>query len=107
VFCGGQKVDKRLQALAEIRELASAESVDAFTLAYTNLLQNHPDCPPEVVEKLVALREGIPRKDAKEVVAECQEVYAASLHNGDLPKPGLVFSRLTCLPKTRLNKKAL
>ncbi|CAK9200944.1 unnamed protein product [Sphagnum troendelagicum] len=101
------KVDKRLQALAEIRELASAESVDAFTLAYTNLLQNHPDCPPEVVEKLVALREGIPRKDAKEVVAECQEVYAASLHNGDLPKPGLVFSRLTCLPKTRLNKKAL
>jgi exocyst complex component 3 len=39
------KVDKRLQALAEIRELASAESVDAFTLAYTNLLQNHPDCP--------------------------------------------------------------
>ncbi|CAM6002290.1 unnamed protein product [Sphagnum balticum] len=101
------KVDKRLQALAEIRELASAESVDAFTLAYTNLLQSHPDCPPEVVEKLVALREGIPRKDAKEVVAECQEVYAASLHNGDLPKPGLVFSRLTCLPKTRVNKKAL
>jgi exocyst complex component 3 len=61
------KVDKRVQPLAEIRELASAESVDAFTLAYTNLLQNHPDCPPEVVEKLVALREGIPRKDAKEV----------------------------------------
>jgi exocyst complex component 3 len=60
-------VDKRVQPLAEIRELASAESVDAFTLAYTNLLQNHPDCPPEVVEKLVALREGIPRKDAKEV----------------------------------------
>jgi exocyst complex component 3 len=101
------KVDKRVQPLAEIRELASAESVDAFTLAYTNLLQNHPDCPPEVVEKLVALREGIPRKDAKEVVAECQEVYAASLQNGDLPKPGLVFSRLTCLPKTRLSKKAL
>jgi exocyst complex component 3 len=101
------KVDKRVQPLAEIRELASAESVDAFTLAYTNLLQNHPDCPPEVVEKLVALREGIPRKDAKEVVAECQEVYAASLQNGDLPKPGLVFSRLTCLPKTRLSKKVL
>jgi hypothetical protein len=40
-----QKVEKRLQPLAELRELASSESVDAFTLAYTNLLQNHPDCP--------------------------------------------------------------
>lgn len=38
-------MDKRIQPLAEIRDLASAESVDAFTFAYTNLLQNHPDCP--------------------------------------------------------------
>jgi exocyst complex component 3 len=75
--------------------------------AHLPLNKNDLEMQPEVVEKLVALREGIPRKDAKEVVAECQEVYAASLHNGDLPKPGLVFSRLTCLPKTRLNKKAL
>ncbi|CAM6087311.1 unnamed protein product [Calypogeia fissa] len=98
------KVEKRLQPLAELRELASSESVDAFTLAYTNLLQNHPDCPPEVVEKLVALREGIPRKDAREVVLECKEVYRNSFANGELPKPGLVFSRLTCLPKTVLRK---
>jgi exocyst complex component 3 len=47
------KVDKRVQPLAEIRELASAESVDAFTLAYTNLLQNHPDCPVRVQNILV------------------------------------------------------
>jgi hypothetical protein len=46
-------VDKRVQPLAEIRELASAESVDAFTLAYTNLLQNHPDCPVRVRTILV------------------------------------------------------
>ncbi|KAL9366535.1 hypothetical protein Peur_037734 [Populus x canadensis] len=31
-----------------------------------NILEHQPDCPPEVVEKLVGLREGIPRKDAKE-----------------------------------------
>ncbi|OAE20162.1 hypothetical protein AXG93_3818s1610 [Marchantia polymorpha subsp. ruderalis] len=99
------KVEKRVQPLAELRELASAESVDAFALAYTNLLQNHPDCPPEVVEKLVALREGIPRKDAREVVAECKEVYNSSFANGELPKPGLVFSRLTCLPKAALRRK--
>jgi hypothetical protein len=42
-----------VQPLAEIRELASAESVDAFTLAYTNLLQNHPDCPVRVQNILV------------------------------------------------------
>ncbi len=42
-----------MQPLAEIRELASAESVDAFTLAYTNLLQNHPDCPVRVQNILV------------------------------------------------------
>ncbi|KAL2649958.1 hypothetical protein R1flu_018086 [Riccia fluitans] len=99
------KVEKRVQPLYELRELASAESVDAFTLAYTNLLQNHPDCPPEVVEKLVSLREGIPKKDAREVVAECREVYNNSFANGELPKPGLVFSRLTCLPKASLRRK--
>ncbi|KAL3701708.1 hypothetical protein R1sor_019730 [Riccia sorocarpa] len=99
------KVEKRIQPLYELRELASSESVEAFTLAYTNLLQNHPDCPPEVVEKLVALREGIPKKDAREVVAECREVYSSSFANGELPKPGLVFSRLTCLPKAYLRRK--
>eukprot|EP00249_Psilotum_nudum_P022154 c28394_g1_i1 orf=59-2332(+) len=99
------KVEKRVQPLGELRELASSESVDAFTLSYTNLLQNHPDCPPEIVEKLVALREGIPRKDAREVVQECKDVYNHSLVNGDLPKTGLLFSRLTCLPKAALRKK--
>lgn len=102
-----QKVDKRILPLAELRDLASAESVDSFTEAYLKLLENHPDCPvrkscsyplryskhdnvfhryflsslpvssslgvhlslqPEVVEKLVALRDDIPKKDAKEVL---------------------------------------
>lgn len=40
-----QKVDKRILPLAELRDLASAESVDAFTEAYLKLLENHPDCP--------------------------------------------------------------
>eukprot|EP01018_Ginkgo_biloba_P039554 Gb_09867 [translate_table: standard] len=99
------KVEKRVQPLADLRELASAESVDSFTLVYTNILQNHPDCPPEVVEKIVALREGIPRKDAREVLQECKEIYNNSFANGDLPKPGFLFTRLTCLPKATLRKK--
>jgi len=39
------KVEKRVQPLADLRELASAESVEFFTLVYSNILQNHPDCP--------------------------------------------------------------
>ncbi|KAL5982043.1 hypothetical protein ACLOJK_016111 [Asimina triloba] len=62
------KVENRVRVLSDLRELASAESLDTFTLVYTNILEVHPDCPPEVVEKLVALREGIPRKDAKEAI---------------------------------------
>ncbi|XP_022040510.1 exocyst complex component SEC6 isoform X4 [Helianthus annuus] len=61
------KVENRLRILIDLRELASAESLDTFTLVYTRILEHQPDCPPDVVEKLVGLREGIPRKDAKEV----------------------------------------
>lgn len=50
-------MEKRIQPLAEIRDLASAESVDAFTFAYTNLLQNHPDCPVTLNDCLRDLKE--------------------------------------------------
>ncbi|KAH6756566.1 SEC6 [Perilla frutescens var. hirtella] len=91
------KVENRVRVLAELRELASAESPDTFTLVYTNILEHQPDCPPEVVEKLVSLREGIPRKDAKEVIQECKEIYENSLVDGKPPKRGFVFSRVKCL----------
>ncbi|KAI3825881.1 hypothetical protein L1987_07591 [Smallanthus sonchifolius] len=61
-----QKVENKLRILSDLRDLASAESPDTFTLVYTNILEHQPDCPPDVVEKLVGMREGIPRKDAKE-----------------------------------------
>ncbi|XP_047962018.1 exocyst complex component SEC6-like [Salvia hispanica] len=91
------KVETRVKVLAELRELASAESPDTFTLVYTNILDHQPDCPPEVVEKLVSLREGIPRKDAKEVIQECKEIYEHSLVDGVPPKRGFVFSKVKCL----------
>eukprot|EP00252_Welwitschia_mirabilis_P022004 TRINITY_DN5816_c0_g1_i1.p1 TRINITY_DN5816_c0_g1~~TRINITY_DN5816_c0_g1_i1.p1 ORF type:complete len:754 (+),score=182.77 TRINITY_DN5816_c0_g1_i1:281-2542(+) len=99
------KVEKRLQPLADLRELAAAESVETFTLVYSNIIENHPDCPPEVVEKIIALREGIPKKDAREVLQECREIYNNSLASGEIPKPGFLFARLTCLPKASLRKK--
>ncbi|KAG0502027.1 hypothetical protein HPP92_002099 [Vanilla planifolia] len=91
------KVEARVKILGDLRELVSAESLDSFTLIYTNILEHQPDCPPEVVERLVALREGIPRKDAKEVVQECKEIYENSLIDGNPAKAGFVFGRVKCL----------
>ncbi|XP_057794632.1 exocyst complex component SEC6 [Salvia miltiorrhiza] len=95
------KVENRVRVLVDLRELASAESPDSFTLVYTNILEHQPDCPPEVVDKLVSLREGIPRKDAKEVVQECREIYENSLVDGNPPKAGFVFPKLKALSASR------
>ncbi|CAI0443120.1 unnamed protein product [Linum tenue] len=103
------KVENRVRIMSDLRELASAESLDTFTLVYTNILEHQPDCPvhtplslynslsPDVVEKIVALREGIPRKDAKEVVQECKEIYENSLEDGNPPRTGFVFPRVKSL----------
>ncbi|KAK3230313.1 hypothetical protein Dsin_002194 [Dipteronia sinensis] len=95
------KVESRTRILSDLRELASAESLDSFTLIYTNILEHQPDCPPEVVEKLVGVREGIPRKDAKEVVQECKEVYENSHANGNPRKAGFLFPRVKCLSASK------
>ncbi|KAI5391620.1 SNARE-binding exocyst subunit S6 [Lathyrus oleraceus] len=95
------KVENRVSVLSDLRELASAESLDTFTLIYTNILEHQPDCPPEVVEKLVGLREGIPRKDAKEVIQECKDIYENSLIDGRPPKTGFVFPRVKCLTASK------
>ncbi|KAK3428045.1 hypothetical protein EUGRSUZ_F04156 [Eucalyptus grandis] len=95
------KVENRVRILSDLRELASAESLDTFTLIYTNILEHQPDCPPEVVEKLVGLREGIPRKDAKEVVQECKEIYENSLVDGNPPKAGFLFPKVKSLSASK------
>ncbi|KAG8481483.1 hypothetical protein CXB51_026346 [Gossypium anomalum] len=97
------KVESRVRILSDLRDLASAESLDTFTLIYSNILEHQPDCPPDVVEKLVSLREGIPRKDAKEVVQECKEIYENSLVGGKPPRTGFVFPRVKCLTATKVN----
>ncbi|GJW75641.1 exocyst complex component SEC6 [Tanacetum coccineum] len=42
------KVENRLRILIDLRELASAESPDTFTLVYTHILEHQPDCPYKV-----------------------------------------------------------
>ncbi|KAD5507534.1 hypothetical protein E3N88_15237 [Mikania micrantha] len=99
---GVNKAENKLRILIDLRELASAESPDTFTLVYTNILEQQPDCPPDVVEKLVGLREGIPRKDAKEVVQECKEIYENTLIDGKPPRAGFVFSKLKSLNTSKI-----
>ncbi|KAG8383031.1 hypothetical protein BUALT_Bualt05G0142000 [Buddleja alternifolia] len=96
------KVENRVRVLCDLRELASSESPDSFTLVYTNILEHQPDCPPEVVEKIVSLREGIPRKDAKEVVHECKEIYEQSFVDGNPPKGGFVFPKVKSLATSKV-----
>nr|XP_043639938.1 exocyst complex component SEC6 [Erigeron canadensis]XP_043639939.1 exocyst complex component SEC6 [Erigeron canadensis]XP_043639940.1 exocyst complex component SEC6 [Erigeron canadensis] len=96
------KVENRLRILIDLRELASAESPDTFTLVYTHILEHQPDCPPDVVERIVGLREGIPRKDAKEVVQECKEIFENSLIDGNPPRAGFVFSKLKSLNTSKI-----
>ncbi|XP_058084510.1 exocyst complex component SEC6 isoform X2 [Magnolia sinica] len=100
-YINASKVENRVSVMSELRELASAESLDTFTLIYTNILEHHPDCPPDVVEKLVGLREGIPRKDAKEVVQDCKEIYENSLVDGRPTKTGFVFGKVKCLSASK------
>ncbi|XP_019192346.1 PREDICTED: exocyst complex component SEC6-like isoform X1 [Ipomoea nil] len=100
-YISASKVETKLRILGDMRELASAESPEYFTLVYTNILEHQPDCPPDVVEKLVGLREGIPKKDAKEVVQECKEIYENSLVNGRPPKTGFVFPRVKALTQSK------
>ncbi|KAI3717982.1 hypothetical protein L1987_69948 [Smallanthus sonchifolius] len=99
---GVNKVENKLRILSDLRDLASAESPDTFTLVYTNILEHQPDCPPDVVEKLVGLREGIPRKDAKEVVQECKEIYENTLIDGKPARAGFLFSKLKSLNTSKI-----
>ena len=48
-----QKVENRVRILSDLRELASAESLDTFTLIYTNILEHQPDCPVSAIENSV------------------------------------------------------
>ncbi|KMZ63677.1 putative Exocyst complex component sec6 [Zostera marina] len=95
------KVENKVKVLRQLRELALANGMDEFVINYTDILAHQPDCPPEVVEKIIALREGIPRKDAKEVFLECKEVYEKTLAEGVSIKNCFVYSKVKCLAKPK------
>ncbi|KAL3504644.1 hypothetical protein ACH5RR_034485, partial [Cinchona calisaya] len=76
------KVENRVKVLGDLRELASSESPDSFTLVYTKILDHQPDCP---------------------VVQECKDIYEHSLVDGNPPKTGFVFPRVKCLSASKVS----
>jgi hypothetical protein len=40
-----------------------------------------------------------------QVIARCQEIFQSSLKDGEAPKPGLIFSRLSAIPRPKLTLK--
>ncbi|GFQ07599.1 exocyst complex component sec6 [Phtheirospermum japonicum] len=95
------KVENRVRVLDDLRELASSESPDSFVFVYMTILKHQPDCPPEVVEKILSLREGIQRKDAKKVVLECKEIFRNSLFDSNPPKADSVFPKVKSLSASK------
>ena len=51
LFPFGQKIEGRIKILGDLRELASSESPDSFTLVYTNILDHQPDCPVSPIKQ--------------------------------------------------------
>lgn len=70
------KVEAQAQLVADVREVAAADSVESFVLSFTVLLQNAPETQIGVAEKLLAMREDISKQDRREAVAQCKELIA-------------------------------
>lgn len=65
----GLQVAKQCQALVDLKVLAASDSVEAFVLSYSSLLEGAPGVTPALLERLVTARPDIARTDVKEVRA--------------------------------------
>eukprot|EP00884_Botryococcus_braunii_P015581 jgi/Botrbrau1/2706/Bobra.0203s0048.1 len=74
-FCPKEKVNKAAQPLEDLREVAGSDSVEAFVLSYTALLQAAPAIIPSLLEKIVAGRTDLTKADVREVMEQCRDVY--------------------------------
>lgn len=58
-------MSKQCQALVDLKVLAASDSVDAFVLSYSSLLEGAPGITPALLERLVTARPNIARTDVK------------------------------------------
>ena len=70
-----EKVAPHIQILSNMRQLACADSVDAFVFAYLSILDVSPETAPSLVEKVCSARPDITRIDANEINEQCRELF--------------------------------
>mmetsp|Transcript_19085 Transcript_19085/g.53180 ORF Transcript_19085/g.53180 Transcript_19085/m.53180 type:complete len:779 (+) Transcript_19085:187-2523(+) len=83
------KVCQVVQELSDMRDLVSSDSVEAYVLSYTNLLQVNTSLTPAQLEKLMQARTDMSKQDINEVMATCRDIYVGTQRKmgsaGDAP----------------------
>ncbi|GAX84704.1 hypothetical protein CEUSTIGMA_g12126.t1 [Chlamydomonas eustigma] len=69
------RLSKYIDQLSDIRELLSSNEAATCVLAYSNLLQIHSGFTLEVLQRIIEARVDMPKKEMKETLAQCKEVW--------------------------------
>lgn len=76
-----ETVTMECQPLSDICEFLASDSIEAFVLSYTTLLESAPGITPALISNLLQARVAsdadMTKADAKEILEACREVYAA------------------------------
>ena len=75
-FVKPQALASSFQALTDLRELASASSEGEIAKAFDTMMTNTPGTTPDVVERIMVLRDDIPKAVKKQIVAACHDQWA-------------------------------
>ena len=75
-FVKSQALDSSFQALMDLRELASASSEREIAKAFDTMMTNTPGTTSDVVERIMVLRDDIPKAVKKQIANACHEQWA-------------------------------
>eukprot|EP00899_Mesostigma_viride_P002764 jgi/Mesvir1/12489/Mv08103-RA.2 len=72
-------MERKMQPVNDLRELASSDSVESFVLSFNSILQNSPGANINYVSRVLALRMDMSKADRNEVLEQCKEIYNSHL----------------------------
>ena len=79
-FFGKYSRDSDHQAFQLIEcfaDIVDSDSVDAFVISYRLLLDVKSDFEPSRLERILSAREDINKREASNVLSQCQEIFAS------------------------------
>ena len=96
-FVKPQALTTAFQTLTDLRELASASSEREIAKAFGTMMANTPGTTSDVVERILMLRDDIPKPVRKQIVSACHEQWAAKTgaHTGGLAVIGAAIGGAT------------